>query len=56
MGIKRGPFSEEHRKNMSAAGMGHAVSEETRKKISEANKAYQARKREHEQGSGGQSS
>lgn len=51
MGIKLGPFSDEHRHNMSVSGMGHPVSDETRKKISDANKAFQARKREALNGS-----
>ena len=46
MGIKMGPFSDEHKKHMSDAGLGHFVSEETRKKLRESMLAYNVRKRE----------
>jgi group I intron endonuclease len=48
-GIKLGPRSAEVRKRMSEAGMGHLVSEETRKKMSVSVKAYHARVKEEKE-------
>jgi hypothetical protein len=46
MGKKPKPFTDEHKRHMSEAGMGHFVSEETRKKQSESMKAFYARRKE----------